>query len=87
MAGSIAGQVINQRDGQPIEGAALELRPRGGETTSGRDGSYQYTGLAAGNDYELTIRKTGFEAGIYGPLVVIDGGTTKLIVALQPKNI
>lgn len=40
-----------------------------------------------GNNCELTVSKDGFEPGIYGPLVVVDGVPTKLVLSLQPKDI
>jgi len=85
MAGSLTGQVLNQRDGQPIAGATCTL-DGSQNTTSGSDGKFAFDNLTAYN-YELTVSYTGFENGIYGPLVVIDGIATDITVALQPKDI
>lgn len=87
MAGSIMGEVLNQRDGQQVADAVLRLTPTGGEKTSAIGGAFIFDGLPAGNDYELKASKEGFEEGIYGPLVVMDGVPTKLVVALQPKEV
>ena len=88
MSGSIEGQVLNQRDGQPIAGASLKLAGDGVEKqeSSGNNGNYAFADLATGQ-YELTVTKEGFEDGIYGPLVVVDGTPTQIVVALQPKNL
>ena len=63
--GWIEGQVINQRDGQPIEGAKIALS--GGdvsqEGSSGSDGFFKFENLAAG-EYEMVINKAGYEEGI-----------------------
>ena len=83
--GSITGQVLNQRDGQPIAGASLKLTGEGVDknTSSGDDGHYQFDGLAQGS-YELLVQKEGFENGIYGPLAVFEDNPTHIVVALQP---
>ena len=87
MAGSITGQVLNQRDGQPIAGASLTLSGDGSASgSSGNDGKFAFDNLGAGS-YELLVQKDGFEDGNYGPLVVIDDVATNLPLALQPKNI
>ncbi len=86
--GSIQGQVLNQRDNQPIAGASVQLTGEGVEknATSGNDGRFQLDNLAPGS-YELVIRKEGFNDGIYGPLVIFAGEPTIITVALQPKDI
>lgn len=86
MSGSIEGQVLNQRDGQPIAGASLTATGERTEkqASSNDKGDFKLADLGAGS-YELVARKEGFEDGIYGPLVVFDGMPTKLVIALQPK--
>ena len=86
--GSITGQVLDQRNGQPIGGASLHLTGEGIDKSgsSGDDGMFQFDSLAPGN-YELTITMTGYENGLYGPLVVIENVATNIIAALQPSNI
>ncbi len=88
MSGSIKGLVINRLDNQPIAQALCRYQGEGvdGELTAGNDGRYQTPDLAAGT-YEMTISKDGFETGIYGPLVVIDGHPTEIFVALEPKDL
>ena len=86
MAGSITGTVVNQLDGQQIEGAQCQCMPEGGETRTDGKGNFAFSDLAAGYNYELVVRKEGFYDGIYGPLVVIDGHPTELALSLQPKD-
>ncbi len=88
MSGSIEGQVLNQKDGQPIEAVGLEATGEGTtkQAESGAKGEFRLADLAAGN-YDLVARKTGFEDGLYGPLVVLDDMPTKLVIALQPKSL
>ncbi len=87
MAGSLTGLVTNQQDGQPLAGASLNLSGTATEqTASGSDGSFAFESLAAGS-YELVVQLEGFEPGIYGPLVVIDGMPTDLNLALPPKDL
>ena len=80
--GSIVGKVINQQDGLPILDATLEL-DGSSTTTSGKSGDFQFDDLAPGS-YDLTARKSGFEDGLYGPLVVIAGVATEIMIALAP---
>ena len=87
MAASITGQVLNQRDGQPIEGANVQLAGGSDQSTSsGPEGHFAFHDLAEGN-YDLLVTKVGFEDGNYGPLVLLDDTTLHLPLALQPKNI
>ena len=88
MSGSIAGEVLNQADGQPLAAAHFQLTGEGVEKegSSLPDGTFAFPDLAAGS-YEMTVSKEGFEDGIYGPLVVIDGVPTQLVIALQPKDL
>ncbi len=86
--GSIQGQVLNQRDNQPIAGASAQLSGEGVEqnATSGSDGRFKIDGLAPGS-YDLVLQQEGFYDGTYGPLMVFPGDTTSITVALQPKDI
>jgi Carboxypeptidase regulatory-like domain len=88
MSGSIEGKVINQRDGLPIAGAKLECTGEGVEmkAESAENGDFRIESLKEGH-YELTAHKAGFEAGIYGPLVVMSNEPTKLMLGLQPKGV
>lgn len=87
MAASITGQVLNQRDGQPIADANLQLSgAASGSTTSGSHGMFEFLNLGEGN-YDLVVTKVGFEDGNYGPLVLLDDMNLNLPLALQPKNI
>lgn len=85
--GSIQGKVLNQENNQPIAGARLRLTGEGvtEEKSTGDDGAYDFNDLAPG-EYELLVRKEGFEDGVYGPLVVVPDHPTKVSVALQPKS-
>lgn len=87
MSGSIEGQVVDQRNGQPLESATCVLTPSGGTKATDAKGSFAYPDLQAGTSYELVVSKEGYDSGIYGPLVVVDGAVTKLPLALQPKMI
>lgn len=93
MAGSIEGKVINQATGEPIEGAAVELKGEGEERETKTDGK----GAFAARDlptpdhgqgrYDGTVTKDGFEPGIYAPIVVVEGNATEIVCALQPKAV
>lgn len=87
MPGTVEGQVLNQRDGEPLADANLQLMPEGGEQRTKADGTFNFSGIAAGDNYELTVTKKGFENGIYGPLTVMDAMPLNLALALQPSNI
>lgn len=86
MPGSIVGKVINQQDGQNLSGTGLKLTGEGAgsNAVSNDSGDFQFDGLAAGK-YELVAVRPGFESGIYGPLVVVDGVPTEIMIALQPS--
>ena len=85
--GSITGQVLNQRNNLPIPDASLKLTGEGAPTNTSTDkeGHFQFDGLAAGS-YDLLVQKEGFEDGLYGPLVVLEGNPTHIVVALEPKT-
>lgn len=88
-SGAIRGQVTNQRDGQPIDGAKVNLSvdggPEVGSKTTDAKGEFHFGDLDPGN-YEMLVEKKGFEDGLYGPLFVGEGLKTELNLALQPKN-
>ena len=86
MAGSITGNVLNQRDAQPIAAASLQLSGLAEQSvSSGPDGSFAFINLAEGS-YDLIVTKDGFEDNSYGPLPVIDGAPLDINLALQPKS-
>lgn len=86
--GSITGQVVDQRNGQPLADAAVRVTGDGGQhdTSTGNDGKFQVAGLASGN-YEMTITKEGYESGIYGPLVVLADVNTELTLTLPAQDL
>ena len=85
MAGSITGNVVNQRTSQPIADASLKLSGSGDQSvSSGPDGRFALINLAEGN-YDLLVTKDGFEDGAYGPLIVLDDLPLDINLALQPK--
>ena len=81
----VAGNVVSEMDGQPIADAkVLLMGPDGtGETKTGKDGSFFIEATVEG-DYEMTVSKTGYEEGKYGPLRILNGMTLTLRLALQP---
>lgn len=87
MSGSIQGTVINRLNNQPIAGANCRCQGEGveREVDTGNDGKYDIGDLGAG-EYEMVIHKDGFEDGIYGPLIVIDGHATEINAGLDPKQ-
>ena len=85
MSGSIEGEVLNLQDGQPLAGAELALAGAQSQTASSdAKGLFSFADLEAGS-YELTASKTGFDDGVYGPLVVLDDNPTRIKIALEPK--
>lgn len=63
-AAGIAGVVVDHR-GDPVPGAAVELRREGevgpvDRTVTDGDGRYRFTGLAAGEQYGVLARADGF---------------------------
>ncbi len=84
---SIQGKVINQQDGQGIVGA--NVRANDGtvnrEVPTGQGGAFVIDSLNAGK-YELFVNKSGFQEGIFGPIAVLDGFPTDLLLALQPTG-
>ena len=82
--GDITGRVTNAVDGSPVAGASIEIR-RGVGATAGdlaaatvtnASGSYQVTGLEAGN-YTVTAAATGFISSSY--TITVLGNQTNLV--------
>jgi len=85
MSGTLEGQVLDQKNGQPIDGAEIAMTGESEvKTTTGEKGAFRFADLKEGS-YELVASKAGFEDGLYGPLMVMPDGATKITVALQPK--
>src|SRR5262245_25763085 len=60
--GTIAGSVVDEKDGAPLDGVRVTLiRPDGSQEkrVTRADGSYEFKDLAEG-DYELNFAKDGF---------------------------
>lgn len=93
MAGSIKGQVTNQRDGLPIHGASIELEGHGEtwDAESDAHGKFAFEDLPTPDDgmgkFDAKISKQGFEDGIYGPIVVVHDNATEVHCALEPKGV
>ena len=85
--GSIQGKVINQQDGQGLVGAAITAKEGTliREVPSGQGGEFVIDSLNAGK-YDLFVKKSGFKDGIYGPIAVLEGTPTDLLLALQPSG-
>jgi uncharacterized surface anchored protein len=86
--GSIAGTITDSVTGQPIAGAKVMTGCCGQSATTGGDGTYIITGLAAG-DYTVKAMKCGaYVTKTYpSPVHVADGqAVTDINIALAPMG-
>lgn len=58
---SLTGRVIDAHDGEPIEGARVELQPAGLSSVTGAGGVYVFGAVAAG-EWTLAVTARGFRA-------------------------
>ena len=82
---SLAGQVRDQRSGEPLPGAVLRLSaapaPEQAEAADA-DGHYHFHQLCAGGRYELRVSFVGYAEQVLS--VTLRGTVTTLDVALRP---
>jgi hypothetical protein len=80
--GTITGTITNATTGTPIAGAVVKLNPSGQTTTSGANGGYTLSNVAAGS-YTLTAT-VGVRCGPSGstPVTVTANGTSTANLAL-----
>jgi protocatechuate 3,4-dioxygenase beta subunit len=88
LAGTVRGTVI-KAVGSPFEGATVRLVDETGqavaETTTGSDGSYEFTGVAAG---EYGLVADGGDSGSQRATVTVEpGGTTEQTLELSQANL
>jgi len=86
--GSISGTITDSATGQPIAGAKVMASNCGRSATTGGDGTYVITGLAAG-DYTIKAMKMGaYVMKAYpGPVHVAEGqAVTGIDIALAPMG-
>lgn len=84
MAGTLAGQVVDIRNYQPIEGATVTAQPGDHTTTTGGDGTYSLS-IDAGS-HDLTIGHAGYDPFDASGIVVLDDVTTEINAALWPTE-
>ncbi len=91
-AGELLG-IVRDASGAPVPNSSVFLRDEGGRllerfsmTASGAEGSFQYTGLAAGN-YEVSAR-AGNQATAQNRVVRISAGeTSRIELVLAPATV
>ena len=76
--GAARGKVIDEQ-GQPIEGAKIELDYKGGvtrkfETKTNKKGEFTQVGLASGL-YDITVTKEGYQPGLTGSRISLGDPT------------
>lgn len=84
----VAGTVIDDGTGAPIEGATVRLADSSGsvrETITGPDGVFAFAGVSPGA-YTLVVRRLGYEV-LSTPLEIEPGAPPRLDVRLQPQAI
>jgi TonB-linked SusC/RagA family outer membrane protein len=79
-SGSITGVVTDERTGETIPGATVELVEASKAVATSAEGRYTITGVAAGS-YTIRIRSIGYKS--YESTVEIGSGITTLDVALS----
>ncbi len=80
--GTIAGQVTDASNGQPLTGAAVSTQPASGAVTTDAQGNYSIANVAPGN-YTVTAAKAGYQSGSTGAAVTA-GQTVTANLALTP---
>lgn len=84
----VAGTVVDDATGEPIEGATVRLADASGsarETITGPDGAFAFAQVAPGA-YTLAVRRFGYEV-LSAPLEVGSQAPPRLDVRLQPEAI
>jgi outer membrane receptor protein involved in Fe transport len=82
-AGVITGSVHSQSSGRPLPGALVTILETGVEAATDQDGSFQFTGVAAGS-YTVTARAPGFHSRQSDSLPLASGGTIMVSIELAP---
>ena len=82
--GSIAGRVTDSTSAAPLPGATVRVLSGTntvGQATTGEDGSYRVSSLAAGT-YEVSVTRLGFLARRITGVQVADGGTAQVEIRM-----
>jgi len=91
--GSIAGQVLDAKSGEPVEGASVVVTwpapadgsaPRAETRVTGSDGAWELTGVPAGT-YSLRIEKSGFNPASIKTFAVRPGESNRADLQLSPS--
>lgn len=84
----VAGTVVDEGTGEPVDGATVRLADTGGsarETITGPDGVFTFAQVAPG-EYTLGVRRLGYEV-LSTPLEIGPQAPPRLDVRLQPQAI
>ena len=84
----VAGTVVDDGTGEPIEGATVRLADAAGsarETITGPEGSFAFVQVTRG-EYTLAVRRLGYEL-LSAPLEIGPQAPARLDVRLQPQAI
>ncbi|MFP4356711.1 MAG: carboxypeptidase regulatory-like domain-containing protein, partial [Phycisphaerae bacterium] len=81
--GSIRGVVYDRNYDLPVSGAAVRLAP-GQQQVQTQEGSFLFTGLAAGR-YTLAVSKPGYRRSMRGDVLVNAGQVTEVTIYLDSE--
>lgn len=86
--GGITASVVNVMNMQPIDGATAKLSgPADQSTTTAPDGSFKFSNLPPGDNYQIDLSANGFESERYVDIVVLENIVTDLQkLALRPAE-
>lgn len=78
------GKVVEKETGRPLEGVTLTLKPATGlviQTTSDKNGTFQFSGLKQQGTYQLTTGFVGMQTKSIE--LVVNGATTQATIELE----
>lgn len=82
--GDLSGVVTRNDTGEPLEGAVVSIVEISRSTTTGADGSYEFTGVPSG-DYTVTAESDGFNEAEASVTIPTDGTATQDFALLHPE--
>ncbi len=83
--GTISGFVTDADTAEPIYGAAVLISPTNATTVTGADGSYTYSGMAAG-EYKVQATKSGYETNSRQVTIIAGQNTSGDIPMTKESN-
>ncbi|MEW5984059.1 MAG: TonB-dependent receptor [Acidobacteriota bacterium] len=83
LRGTIEGRVVQRGTDRVVPGAIVRLQPIGTVTVSDEKGEFAIASVPAGR-YSLTCEADGYVPGSLADVEVVDGGTARVTVDLDP---